>query len=409
MGIVYRATQLALGRTVALKLIAPDYAHDPSYRERFERELRAVASLDHPNVIPVYHAGEEDGQLYVAMRWVQGTDLQALIARNGAPGPRARGAHRGRGGLGPGLRPRLGPLPPRHQAGQRAHRPGRLRARLPVDFGLSKHSSSAGGLTAAGQWVGTPDYVSPEQIRGVALDARGDVYSLGCVLFHALTGQAPYPVEGDAGKLWAHMTDPPPSARARVGVAGRGLGRGHRPGHGQGPRRALRLGRGAGAGGAGGGAGGRGRARRGGDADHRGARRPAEPLRSARRPAEPLLEEHGAAGASTQRDGGAQAPDPTATELYGRGPSGAATGAGPAGRGPRTARLAAGAAAAVLAVGTAAAVALRDDEEPGEPRHDDERRSARHDDPLRGAGAGRRGGGRGRGDPRLLRVALLLG
>ena len=216
MGIVYKATELALGRTVALKLIAPDLAHEPSYRERFERELRAVASLDHPNVIPVYHAGEEDGQLYVAMRWVEGTDLHALIAREGRL-ELARGAWI--------VSEVSAALDFAHANGlyHRDIKPanvligsgGQERVFL-SDFGLAKRSTSAGGLTAAGQWVGTPDYVSPEQIRGVSLDARGDVYSLGCVLFHAVTGEPPFPIEGDAGKLWAHMTDPPPSARERI-------------------------------------------------------------------------------------------------------------------------------------------------------------------------------------------------
>ena len=216
MGIVYRATQIALGRTVALKLIAPGLAHQTSYRERFTRELRAVASLDHPNVIPIYHAGEEEGQLYVAMRWVEGTDLDALVARHGrlAPLRSARIVDAAAAGLDAA-----------HASGlvHRDVKPGNIliageadnRIYL-SDFGLSKHSTSAGGLTAAGHWVGTPDYVSPEQIRGVDVGAPADVYSLGCVLFHTLTGEAPFPVEGDAAKLWAHMTDPPPSVRERV-------------------------------------------------------------------------------------------------------------------------------------------------------------------------------------------------
>ena len=216
MGVVYRATQLALGRPVALKLVAPGLAHEAAYRERFTRELQYVASIDHPNVIPVYHAGEEDGQLFVAMRWVEGTDLQALIARDGRLEP-ARTARI--------VDQVAAALDAAHSGGivHRDVKPANVllgdgpqdRVYL-SDFGLSKHSTSAGGLTATGQWVGTPDYIAPEQIRGGSLDARCDVYSLGCVIFHTLTGSTPFPEEGDAAKLWGHMTEPPPSLLARI-------------------------------------------------------------------------------------------------------------------------------------------------------------------------------------------------
>ncbi len=125
MGVVYRATQLALERPVAVKAIAPELAEDASFRERFQRESRLAASIDHPNVIPVYEAGERDGTLYLIMRWVEGTDLRALLARRGPAGGRARRASCCARRLGAGRRPPARPGAPRRQAGERADRPRR--------------------------------------------------------------------------------------------------------------------------------------------------------------------------------------------------------------------------------------------------------------------------------------------
>ena len=127
MGIVYRATQLSLGRPVALKLIAPEHAADASFRERFQRESRMAAAIDHPNVIPVYEAGEEDGRLYLVMRWVAGTDLHRLLRATGGS-TRARGGDRRPGRGGARRRARRRPRPPRRQARQR---PAQRRARVP--------------------------------------------------------------------------------------------------------------------------------------------------------------------------------------------------------------------------------------------------------------------------------------
>jgi YVTN family beta-propeller protein len=212
MGIVYLATQVALERHVALKLVAPELASEPTFRERFARELRFVAAIDHPHVIPVFDARDEEGLLFVAMRFVDGTDLRALILQED--------------GLEPLRAVRLvdqvaQALDAAHELGvvHRDVKPanvliGQRRGADHVfltDFGLSKHTTSGLGLTAPGQWVGTVDYVPPEQILGQSLDRRADIYALGCVLFEALTGRVPYPKEGDAAKLWAHMQDPPPS------------------------------------------------------------------------------------------------------------------------------------------------------------------------------------------------------
>jgi YVTN family beta-propeller protein len=212
MGVVYRATQLALDRPVALKVIASEFAYDPSFRDRFNSEALLAASIDHPNVVPVYEAGESDGVLYLAMRFVDGIDLRALVEASGRlePEPAVRivcqvataldAAHR-RGLVHRDVKP------PNVLIAQ----DGEEHAYL-TDFGLTKHAAAAGGMTHTGQFVGTPDFVSPEQIRGEQADARADVYGLGCVLFHALTGRIPFPRESDLGKLYAHLGDPVPAA-----------------------------------------------------------------------------------------------------------------------------------------------------------------------------------------------------
>ena len=208
MGVVYRATQLVLDRTVALKLITPDLASDEDFRERFKRESRIAASIDHPNVVTVYEAGEEDGQLYIAMRYVEGTDLHALIREEGALDPTRAAAL---------LSQVAAALDAAHACGlvHRDVKPANVliaggdHAYL-TDFGLTKHAASV-GPTKTGQWVGTADYVAPEQIKGEPVDARADVYALGCVLFHMLTGKPPFLRDSEVAKIWAHMNDPPPS------------------------------------------------------------------------------------------------------------------------------------------------------------------------------------------------------
>ena len=214
MGVVYRATHLALDRIVALKVIAPALVEDAPTRQRFLRESKLAASIDHPNVIPVYYTGEEDGIAYIAMRFVQGQDLRTLVRRDGALGA-ARAARI--------VAQIAAALDAAHATGlvHRDVKPANaLLARgdhvYLSDFGLSKHTLSVGGETRSGHWVGTLDYVAPEQIRGERLDARADVYALGCVLYFALTGAAPFPRDGDEAKLWAHLTEPPPAASDQV-------------------------------------------------------------------------------------------------------------------------------------------------------------------------------------------------
>jgi hypothetical protein len=208
MGIVYRATQLSLGRPVALKLIAPEHAADSDFRDRFQRESRMAAAIDHPNVIPVYEAGEEDGRLYIVMRWVEGTDLHRELRAHGAmPAPRAARI----------IHQVAGALDAAHAAGlvHRDVKPanvllGQGEHVYLTDFGLTKHVLSEAGATKSGHWVGTLDFIAPEQLRGERVDARSDVYALGCVLYYVLAGRPPFEREGDEAKLWAHLSEPPP-------------------------------------------------------------------------------------------------------------------------------------------------------------------------------------------------------
>jgi Protein kinase domain len=216
MGVVYVATHLALNRRVALKLIAPDLAADEDFRERFKQESMTAASIDHPNVISIYHAGEEDGKLYVTMRYVEGTDLRAMIARDGKIPPRqaaeivsqvaaALDAAHARGLVHRDVKPANVLI------GEAGH------AYL-TDFGLTKHAGSGSGLTKTGMFVGTLDYIAPEQLQGGPVDARVDVYALGCVLYQTLTGVVPFPRDTEPAKIWAHMQEEPPSVVAHPDV-----------------------------------------------------------------------------------------------------------------------------------------------------------------------------------------------
>ena len=212
MGVVYRAAQISLERPVALKVISEALSDREGFRERFERESRLAASLDHPNIIPVYAAGEHDGVLFIVMRYVDGTDLRALLAAEGAFEPaRAAGV----------VAQVASALDAAHERGlvHRDVKPANILVAARgggehtylTDFGLTKRTASDSGLTAAGEWVGTLDYVAPEQLRGEAVDGRADVYALGCVLYELLTGQVPFVRDDDIAKLWAHISDPAPS------------------------------------------------------------------------------------------------------------------------------------------------------------------------------------------------------
>ena len=217
MGVVYRATHLALDHVVALKVIAPELADDPRFRERFVRESRTAVSIRHPNVVQVRHAGEEAGVLFVTMDYVEGSDLRALISAERRIEP-VRGALI--------ISQVAAALDAAHERGlvHRDVKPGNVLIEerdgdehvYLTDFGLTKRMSGATELTASGAFIGTLEYMAPEQIRGGELDARTDVYALGGVAFATLTGEPPFGrVDGDVAKLYAHLNDPVPRASER--------------------------------------------------------------------------------------------------------------------------------------------------------------------------------------------------
>src|SRR3954468_6489792 len=223
MSSVYLAEHLRLHRKVALKLMASELADDERFRERFLRESQLAASLDHPNAVPVYGADESGGVLYIAMRYVEGSDLRELLRRY-SPLPPARAvAIVGQAAAG---------LDAAHRRGlvHRDVKPGNILIGeddhvYVSDFGLTKQASSQSGLTATGQLVGTVDYVAPEQIQGGTVDGRADVYSLGCVAFECLTGRPPFRKETDVATLWSHIQDaaPPTDDAATDRVLARAL------------------------------------------------------------------------------------------------------------------------------------------------------------------------------------------
>ena len=207
MGVVYRATDLSLERPVALKLIAPEYAENPSFRRRFLKEPKLAAALDHPNVVPIYEAREHDGQLYLAMRFVAGTDLRTRLAEQGTLD--ADVALRT-------LAQVADALDAAHRRGlvHRDVKPANIllddeRHAYLTDFGITKQLSSQS--TATEQVVGTLDYMAPERIRGERADGRSDQYALACVLYECLTGTPPFRRETEAETLWAHMQGEPPA------------------------------------------------------------------------------------------------------------------------------------------------------------------------------------------------------
>jgi len=208
MSVVYVAEQMRLGRKVALKVLTTELAWDEHFRERFVRESHIAAAIDHPNIIPIYDAGEADGLLYIAMRFVQGPDLKEILKR---------------GNLGVGrtifLVEQLASALDAAHAHSLVHRdvkPGNIlldestdHAYL-TDFGVAKQTT-ARGLTSTGHFLGTVEYAAPEQIEGGPVDARTDVYALGCVLYECLTGSPPFTHGTEHAVLHAHLVDPPPA------------------------------------------------------------------------------------------------------------------------------------------------------------------------------------------------------
>jgi YVTN family beta-propeller protein len=204
MGVVFKATDLSLDRPVALKLIAPELAEDERFRHRFLNEPRLAASLDHPNVVPIYEAGEQDGQLYLAMRYVEGSDLGSVLQAEGRLAPEET----------------IWVLAQVAAALDQAHRRGLVHRDVKPanvlldsdehaylsDFGIS---TQAGGVSADSGHTGTLDYLAPEQIRGEAVDARSDCYALACILYECLAGQPPFRRQTEAETLWAQLREEP--------------------------------------------------------------------------------------------------------------------------------------------------------------------------------------------------------
>jgi YVTN family beta-propeller protein len=212
MGVVYLAEQERPRRQVALKLLLDPATTSEAFRERFLRESELAAAIEHPNVLPVYDAGETDGVLWIAMRYVDGIDLAGLLVRDGALAPEQALAIVG---------PVAGGLDAAHARGlvHRDVKPGNILLGVEdgavahaylADFGLTKRIGGARRLTVSGQVLGTIDYVAPEQVEGGPVDGRADQYSLGCVLFECLTGVVPFRRDSELAVLWAHVHDPPP-------------------------------------------------------------------------------------------------------------------------------------------------------------------------------------------------------
>jgi serine/threonine protein kinase len=217
MSVVYQAEHPRLARIVALKVLALELAEDDRFRERFVRESRLAASLDHPNIIPIYDAGSSQDLLYIAMRFVKG-DLKSVIQRDGRLKPER---------LMPVITQVASALDAAHHLGlvHRDVKPANILIAFSsgpdgqdhvylADFGLTKHATSRSGITGTGQFVGTVDYMAPEQIEGKQVDGRVDVYALGCIVYECLTGRVPFTRDTDAAVIWAHLKEDPPKVSA---------------------------------------------------------------------------------------------------------------------------------------------------------------------------------------------------
>ena len=217
MAVVFRAHDERLDRLVALKIMTPAMGSDDMFRQRFIRESRAAAAVEDPHIIPVYEAGEVGHILFIAMRLVRGGDVRSLLRREGPLSPDRVASI---------ISPVASALDAAHAAGL-VHRdvkpanilldrrPGRPDHVYLSDFGLSKSAEVSLGLTAAGQFLGTPDYTAPEQIEGLPVDGRTDQYALACAVFELLTGQAPFHRSESFAAIWAHLNKPPPSLAER--------------------------------------------------------------------------------------------------------------------------------------------------------------------------------------------------
>ncbi|MDX6336670.1 MAG: hypothetical protein QOG05_4010 [Streptosporangiaceae bacterium] len=219
MAVVYRAWDNRLDRPVAIKVLSPELARDEAFRQRFIRESRTAAAVDHPNIIPIFEAGEANGVLFIAMRFVQGPNVQSLV-ETGGPLTVARACHI--------ITQVAAALEAAHSHGlvHRDVKPGNIlldaagggdypgHAYL-CDFGLSKRALSVSALTSTGQFLGTLDYIAPEQIEARAVDGRTDEYALACSAFTMLTGQPPFVRDESVAVMWAQISAAPPELTSR--------------------------------------------------------------------------------------------------------------------------------------------------------------------------------------------------
>jgi hypothetical protein len=215
MSIVYQAENPRLGNLIALKVLAPELANDEVFRTRFREESQIAASLNHPNVLPIHDFGSSDGLLYIAMRYVSGTDLRHLIAERGRLTPytavylleqaaRALDAAHRRGLVHRDVKPG-NLLVTRNGSGDTID-PEHVYL---ADFGITKHVGGRTGLTVAGTLLGTLHYMPPEQIQELPVLGTADQYSLGCVLYECLTGRAPFERASNEMLMWAHVHELP--------------------------------------------------------------------------------------------------------------------------------------------------------------------------------------------------------
>jgi serine/threonine protein kinase len=216
MAVVYRATQLDLERTVALKLIAPSHADDPRFRARFLRESRLAATVEHPHVIPIFAAGDDHGLLFIAMRYVDGVDLGGVLERMAPLDPKDAVRI---------IEQVAGALDAAHRAGlvHRDVKPSNilldseLESAYLTDFGIAREFGHDATVTSSGAFVGSAAYAAPEQATGELVDQRTDIYALGAILYHALAGEPPYG-EGATmvATLFAHANAPVPTISSAV-------------------------------------------------------------------------------------------------------------------------------------------------------------------------------------------------
>ena len=223
MSIVFRAENPRLGNVIALKVLDPELANNDVFRSRFLEESRIAASMNHPNVIPIHDTGSSDGLLYIAMRYVSGTDLRQMLKQRGplptdeavfllSQAARALDAAHRRGLVHRDVKPANLLIERGTDEGDPEHV-------YLTDFGITKHQDGVSGLTSAGALLGTIDYIAPEQVRGMSVLGMADQYSLGCVLYECLTGRLPYEKDFGTAIMWAHVEEPPiPATRARPGL-----------------------------------------------------------------------------------------------------------------------------------------------------------------------------------------------